>query len=59
MRNPLSILAQALDKRIADEIRAKSAIAAQAVLAEAPLLDDLLDGKEIEVTMKIQLKRVP
>lgn len=46
-----------LDLKLSEEIATKAAIGARAALAEVPLLDDLLDGKPVELVMTIQLKR--
>lgn len=46
-----------IDSEIAEGIAEKAAVGARAALAEAPLLDDLLDGKEVVVEMRIRLKR--
>lgn len=49
-----------VDEKLGEEIAEKAALATRAALAEAPLLDDLLDGKPVTLhvaPLMIQLKR--
>jgi predicted RNase H-related nuclease YkuK (DUF458 family) len=49
-----------IDEKIGEELAEKAMLATRAALAEAPILDDLVDGKEIEIVIapiKIQLRR--
>ena len=48
-----------LSQEVRDEVAEKAALAARVALAEAPLLDDLLDGKEVVVELRVTLKRAP
>lgn len=47
---------QRLSREVGEEIAEKSALAMRAALAEAPVLDALLDGDPISVTITVQLK---
>jgi hypothetical protein len=59
MRNPLKYLKWPLvklSKEIAEEVEEKGAVAMRGALSEAPLLDDLLDGKEVLVTVQCKIR---
>ena len=43
-------------EEVGEEIAEKAALAAKAALAEAPVLDALLDGKPVTVELTIRLK---
>jgi hypothetical protein len=45
-----------LDAETSELVAEKAAVGAQAALAEAPILNALLKGEEVELTVKLQLK---
>lgn len=48
---------QKLSQDVAEQVAEKARVATRAALAEAPILDDLFDGKPVDLVMTIQLKR--
>ncbi len=49
---------QAISKEVAKEVEDKSRIATQTAIAELPdVVNDLLEGKPVDLVMTIQLKR--
>ncbi len=50
-----------ISREVGEEIAEKAQLAARAALAEAPLLDDLLDGKEVtlEAVVSVILRLKP
>lgn len=46
-----------VSKEIGEDLAEKAAIAAASALAEMPILDDLLDGKPVEIVVTVQMKR--
>lgn len=46
-----------INEEIAEDIAEKAAFATAAALNEVPILDDLLDGKPVDITITVQMKR--
>ena len=46
-----------IDEEVGEALAQKAALAMAAVLNEAPILDDLLDGKPVDITITVQLRR--
>lgn len=46
-----------IDEKIGEELAEKASLAMAAVLNEAPVLDDLLDGKPVDIVVTVQMKR--
>lgn len=57
MKNLFSALVSRMNNEVADQVRANASLAMESVMAQVPLLDDLLDGKPVEVVLTIQLRR--
>ena len=46
-----------ISQEVGEEVFEKGALAMRGALAEAPILDDLLDGKPVDIVMTIQLRK--
>lgn len=54
--NPLKALADKLDAKLKEQIQAHVTVGTEAALAEVPILDALLKGKEVTLSIKIQMQ---
>jgi len=46
-----------IDEEVGEALAEKAMLATRAALAEAPILDDLLDGKPVDITITVQMRR--